>query len=256
MTKTMTVSLLFVLVLATILFLLVWYLTDDAKAAREAASVALAALPGLSSWLEHLEARHSSDPGKRMAIRSFEGFSISLPLAVAMGTMVGVAIIAIASVFAGVALSAATSQILEGAKGAASLAAANFGNIPIFLVGFYLLGRWVSWRCSRNGTLAVVLTALLTATILRSTDFLLMSPEEWESYYQLKRTSLGLLEAALIEFAAILVPSLLGAWHGRRERMSKYMGYLLSALPEETQNSLVDLAFEEVTNIVEARRSR
>jgi hypothetical protein len=31
-------------------------------------------------------------------------------------------------------------------------------------------------------------------------------------------------------------------------------GYLLSALPEETQNSLVDRAFEEVKKIVEVRR--
>jgi hypothetical protein len=59
----------------------------------------------------------------------------------------------------------------------------------------------------------------------------------------------------LCSVSFILVPGLLGFWRGRRERTSKYMVYLLSALPEETQNSLVDLAFEEVREIVEARRS-
>ena len=38
--------------------------------------------------------------------------------------------------------------------------------------------------------------------------------------------------------------------------MSKYMGYLLSALPEETRNSLVDLAFDEVKKIVDAQRQQ
>src|SRR5882724_10384516 len=156
--KTMTVSLLFVSVIATILFLTVWYLTDDAKAAREAAAFAVAALPSISSWLEHSEAKQSSDPGKRMAIRSFEGFSISLPVAIAVGTIVGVAIVNIGSFFSGFAAgmtrAEAASQAPEIAERAKALAGANFANIPIFLVGFYLLGRWLSRR-SRNAIFAV-----------------------------------------------------------------------------------------------------
>jgi hypothetical protein len=259
MKTTMTVSLLFVAVLATILFLLVWYLTNSVEAARGAASFAVTALPSISSWLEQSEAKQSSIPGKRMAIRSFEGFSISLPVAIAVGTIVGVAIVNIASFFSGFAAGMmrpeAASQAPEVAERAKALAGANFANIPIFLVGFYLLGRWLSRR-SRNAIFAVVLTALLTAIIIRLLDFLVASPEEWKAYYQQERAVLSLLGAVFIQFAAILVPSLLGFWRGRRERTSQYMGYLLSALPEDTQSSLVDLAFQEVRKNVEARRSR
>jgi hypothetical protein len=97
--------------------------------------------------------------------------------------------------------------------------------------------------------------ALLTAIMNRLLELLVMSPEVWQSFYGPERTVLSLLVLVFVQFAFILVPGLLGFWRGRRERTSKYMVYLLSALPEETQNSLVDLAFEEVREIVEARRS-
>jgi len=257
--KTMTVSLLLVSALAAALFLLVWYLTDDAKAAREAATFVIPALPIVSSWLEQAEAKQSSDPGKRMAIRSFEGFSISLPVAVAVGTIVGVAIVNIGSFFSGFAVGVmrpqAVSQAQEIAERAKALAGANFASIPIFLVGFYLLGRWLSRR-SRNALSAVFLTALLTAIIVRSVDFSVASPEEWKGFYQFEKAFLSLSGVILIQFAVILIISLVGFWRGRGERKSQYMGYLLSALPEDTQNSLVDLAFGEVKGIVEVRRSR
>jgi hypothetical protein len=257
--KTMTMSFLFVAVLAPILFLLVWYLTDNVDAAKGAAAFAVTALPSISSWLEHSEAKQSSIPGKKMAIRSFEGFSISLPVAVAVGTIVGVAIVNIASFFSGFVVglvrSVAAGQAPEVAETSTLLRASTLGNLPIFLIGFYLLGRWLSWRCSKNGILAVVLMALLTAIMNRLLELLVMSPEVWQSFYGPERTVLSLLVLVFVQFAFILVPGLLGFWRGRRERTSKYMVYLLSALPEETQNSLVDLAFEEVREIVEARRS-
>jgi hypothetical protein len=255
--KTMTVSLLFVAVLATILFLLVRYLTDDVVAAKGAASFALTAWPSISSWLEHFEAKQSSIPGKAMAIRSFGEFSISFPVAVAVGTIVGLAIFNIAGFFSGFGAGMVTSQAPELAEKKGTLFQAGaVGVLPVLLVGFYFLGSWLGSRCSRNGILAVVLMALLTAIINKLSELLVTSPEEWQSLYQLERTVLNLFVMGFGQFAFILVLGLLGFWRGRRERTSKYMGYLLSALPEETQNTLVDLAFEEVRKIVETRRSR
>src|SRR5258707_15357382 len=76
--KTMTVSFLLVASIAIILFVLVWLLTGNVDAAKGAGAFAVTALPSMASWLEHSEAKKSIIPGKNMAIRSFEGFSISL----------------------------------------------------------------------------------------------------------------------------------------------------------------------------------
>jgi hypothetical protein len=252
--KTMTVSLLFVAVLASILFLSVWYLTANADAAKSAAAFAVAALPSVSAWLEQSEAKQSSIPGKKMAIRSFEGFSMSLPVAVAVGTIVGVAILNIANFFAGFVAGMISSTVATASATSAIMRISILGSFPVTLLGFYLLGKWLSWRCSRNGIVAVVLVALLTAIANRLLE-LSVPGDAWQSIYQEERTALSLSVLALSQFAFLLVLCLLGFWRGRRERMSRYVGYLLSALPAETQDSLVDLAFEEAKKIVADRRS-
>ncbi|MDB5607517.1 MAG: hypothetical protein JWP25_4417 [Bradyrhizobium sp.] len=252
--KTMTTSLLFVGVLASILFLVVLFLTGSVEAAKGGAAFTVAALPSVSSWLEQVEAKRSNNPGTKMTIRSFDGFAISLLAGVAVGTIVGVAITNIASFFSGMVVGA-IAAMLGRADQIELLRVGMIGNIPIVFIGFYLLGRWLGSRSPRNGLFMVVLSVLLTAIANRLLEFLFVPPETWKSLYQVERNVLGLLQTVSVQFAVTLVPTLVGFWRGRKMRTSKYMGYLLSALPEDTQNSLVDLAFEEVKQKVKARRS-
>ena len=259
--KTITVSFLLIVALATILFLSVWGLTGSVDAAKGAAAFAVTALPSVSSWLEQSEAKRSIIPGYKMAIRSIDGFSISLPVLVAVGTMIALAILIIGNAFSSFVLESVRSVFsqapeLSDAEKAALISLSGLANLPILLVGTYLLGKWVSWRCARNGILAVVLIALLTAFLNRLTDFFILTPGEFQALFQREKTIPNLAPFFLVQFVSISVPGLLGFWRGRRERMSKYMGYLLSALPEETRNSLVDLAFDEVKKIVDAQRQQ
>jgi hypothetical protein len=47
----------------------------------------------------------------------------------------------------------------------------------------------------------------------------------------------------------IVVPGLIGYWRGQRQRLSKYLDYLLSVLPQQTRDTVVDLAFEEAQKV-------
>jgi hypothetical protein len=258
--KTMTVGFLLVAATATILFLLIWVLTNNVDAAKGAAAFAVTALPAVSSWLEHSEAKKSSIPGEKIAIRSFEGFSISLPAVVALGTIIALAVLNIGNFFAGFFAAAmrfaASGQEIDEPQKGELLQTAILAYLPILAAGLYFLGKWISWRCARNGILAVVLIAFLTASITKLSDFMILTPTQWHSLNPLhEKTVPALLAVVSYQFAFIAVMGLLGFWRGRRQRTSKYMNYLLSALPEDTRNSLVDLAFDEVRKIVDARRS-
>jgi hypothetical protein len=257
--KTITVSFLLVAALAAVLFLSVWYVTDNIDAAKGAAAFAVTALPSVSSWFEQSEAKKSSVPGEKMAIRAFEGFTISFPVVVALGTIIALAILNIGMFFTGGLVgmmgSSASGQALSVSEKAELIGIAGLGNVPILSIGSYLLGKWISWRCARHGILAVLLVALLTALISKTIDFAALTADEWRTLYQQERTVVSAIVVWLMQFAFISVASLLGYWRGRRQRTTKYMNYLLRALPDETQNSLVDLAFDEVKRIVDAKRS-
>jgi hypothetical protein len=231
--------------------------TEDVAAAKGAAAFAVTALPGVSSWLEHLEAKKSSSPDNKMAIRSFKGFSISLPIAVILGAIIAFAILNIGNFLSGLVVGAlrTASQVSDETGKGALIRIAILAYLPVFMVGFYLLGKWVSWRGARNGLLAVILIALLTALLIKLLDFVVLPPNEWKDLYEQEKSVSSMLVVMLPQIAFVAVPALIGFWRGRRHRTTKYMDYLLSALPEETRNSLVDLAYDEVTKIVDARRS-
>jgi len=259
--KLVTISFFLVAAIAAVLFLLVWFLTNNVEAARGVAACAVAALPTVSSALEKSEAKESSLPEKKMAIRSIEGFSISFPAVVAIGAIIGVAILNLGSFFGGMLVGAvrqlATSETMDAAEKGRLFPIVGLANLPFLIIGSYLLGKWVSWRCGKWGIAAVVLIAFLIAALNRTIDAFTLTSDEWQAlFHQSEKNFLGMAIAIIPQFAMIVIPGLLGYWRGRRRRMTKYMDYLLSALPEETRNSIVDLAFDEVTRVVDARRAK
>lgn len=254
--KTMTTSLLFVAVLAAIFFVLIWFLTGDIGDAKGGAAFAVAGLPSISSWIEQLEAKRSSVPGAKMAIRSFEGFSISFPAAIAFGAIVAIAVINLSGAFVGFIAGAigAVAHIGEDAEGDL-LRTASIGNIPIICIGFYLFGRWLGARTRKHGLYAVGLAVLIASVTTRLADFFLLPAETWRSLFRMDAGVRQLLLLIAMQVALIAGPTLLGFWRGRKMRLSRYMAYLLSALPEETRDSLLDLAYEEVKQKVAAQRA-
>jgi hypothetical protein len=256
--KTMTISFLFAAVLAAALFLVVWYLTDSAEAAKGASAFAVTALPSISNWLEQSRARQSVVPGNKTNIQSFNGFAISPWVTVVIGTVVGVAIFNFASFLTGVVAAlvkvpATNGLAFESGDVGGLLRKVSLANIPIIMVGFYLLAKWLTWR-SRNGIMVVLSVVVLTSIAIKSIDFFFLTSATWQSLFGMEKTVSTLLLLMSGQLVLVLIPSLLGFWRGRREKTSRYMAYLLATLPQETQNSLLDLAYDEVTKIVEARR--
>jgi hypothetical protein len=250
----MTISFLLAAIAAIVLYLIVWGMTSDVDAAKTAAAFSMTSLPGISSWLEHWEAKKSSLPGQKMAIRSLEGFSISFPILVAVGVIIAVAIVQIGAFISGIIVD--MINLGTGAQrlsGSPRYTAAGIANIPIVLIGAYLLGSWIGSRCARNGIFAVILVAALGAIASKSLDFLGMPSEEFHTLFGESLASVFPFVLGLFGFFAI--SGLLGFWRGSRLQKTKYINYLLSALPEDTRNLLVDLAFEEAKKIADNRRA-
>ena len=56
---------------------------------------------------------------------------------------------------------------------------------------------------------------------------------------------------AIISFI-IVVPGLIGYWRGQRQRLSKYLDYLLHVLPPQDRDTVVDLAYGEAQKVAAA----
>ena len=63
-----------------------------------------------------------------------------------------------------------------------------------------------------------------------------------------------MLKRIIIISLIVIVPGLIGYWRGKRQSLSKYLYYLLSVLPPQTRDTVVELAFEEAQKVSAAAR--
>jgi hypothetical protein len=125
-----------------------------------------------------------------------------------------------------------------------------FGTIAT-IFGAYLVGRWIGARTSRFGIVAMLLIAPLTAVAAVGMDMLLATV--FTGVADLGRLAFSgiLMRITFISFI-VIVPGLIGYWRGQRQKLSKYLDYLLSVLPQPTRDTVVDLAFGEAQNVAAA----
>ena len=50
-------------------------------------------------------------------------------------------------------------------------------------------------------------------------------------------------------FGSMTVPGLIGVWRGKRMRLTRYLGYLLSRLPMDTRFAIVNMVYDEVNRL-------
>jgi hypothetical protein len=219
-------------------------LAESMQAAAVAASLPALALPAIAEALERATARRHLAAGKPTAIYNYHEFQLPWPVMVLCGSLVLFAIdwisTFIASLAAGIS-SASIGFMAEDFSEHLFLAALAI-NVPTLMVGGYFVSRWIGTRCSRGGTIAVLLTCIL-ATAAATGLTALMPVEGAERAFIL----LNLLELPFVLFCGLV-----GYWRGRRARWSKYLGYLLGVLPPETRDTIVDLAFTETRKAVAA----
>jgi hypothetical protein len=204
--------------------------------------------PKIVESLEHQEARKNLAEGKRAPVYDFSGFQIAWPLMVLYGVLL-LNTIALVSSFIGGALSGrlmASQGKAEDVKTGMYLAGAV--GVPLIIMGGYLLGRWIGTRCSRRGVIVVLLVVLGNAVI--STAI--------EHSFPMGDTEVPILSRETsvvrhtISACVLLLVLLIGYWYGRKYRLAKYLHYLLSVLPVETRDVVVELAFDEAQKVASA----
>jgi hypothetical protein len=206
----------------------------------------VSSLPKVAELLERQESIKRLAGGGRKAVYDFRGFQIAWPLMVVYGTVALSLVGQAGAGIAGIGL-AATGVPSEGANAAMFAKAAGFFGTVATILGAYLVGRWIGARTARRGIVAILLIAPLTAAAAVGTDMLLL-PDE---VYSGMQRSGSLMEIAKISFI-VIVFGLIGYWRGHRRRLSKYLDYLLSVLPAQTRETVVELAYEESQKVAAA----
>jgi hypothetical protein len=220
-----------------------------AAAATSFASLVITTFPKVAELLEQQESRKRLAAGNRKPVYDFGGFQIAWPLMVVYGTValsfVGQAAAGIAGMVLGLA------ALFEGENAPkAAVATGLFGTIAT-IFGAYLVGRWIGARTSRFGIVAMLLIAPLTAMAAVGIDMLLATV--FTAVADLGQLPFsGILMRIIFISFIVIVPGLIGYWRGQRQKLSKYLDYLLSVLPQPTRDTVVDLAFGEAQNVAAA----
>ena len=234
---------------------------NNNEVATGLATLPIAGSPHIVELLERGQARREFARGQPNMIHSFEGFAISWPILVLCGVVVVWAIMEasaylasslvtlIAASFTGVTKTEDLTGKLPTVIGIMGLS----NSVPIRLVGGYLLGRWIGTRCARYGILALLLSVALGAIASMTGAYFVTSADTFKDVFG-AQNELGFMAlAGATSFCYIFASGLLGYWRGRRRKLSRYILYLLSVLPNDVRGVLVDLAFEEAQNAGKAR---
>ena len=111
----------------------------------------------------------------------------------------------------------------------------------------YFVGRWIGSRVERY-SIVVLLSAVSGASLLSLLAFY-FAPQVADIMFGSKVSVRLLLLTFADNAGTMAVPGLIGAWRGRRARLTKYLGYLLGRIPDDTRLVIVNLAFEEAERI-------
>ena len=133
----------------------------------------------------------------------------------------------------------------------------SFGVAMFFVVIFviilaYMIGRWIGSRIGSSSinALAVGIATVVTVSLL-DTILLFVLPEESVQRFgsfMPERSFKWFLYGLLFKSTVYGIAMSLGIWRGRVMRIRNYLYFLLKKLPRNTQQNLVELAYEETKN--------
>jgi hypothetical protein len=253
--KNVVLSVLVVLVLgaAVVATLSIFEITK--KAAELIAGMLAAAIPTVHQLLQKSGSRLSLSARKRGVV-SLQGYTMPVVMLALYGILILWSASELMGALAGVAASAA-GVTKENFSSILALAA-----IPQMIVA-YFVGRWIGVRSQSKGLFAVLAVGFFAPFI----DWLIShfagievplgsKPEKFES----PRLEFFYYCGAVLSYLTVItvkltVPALLGYWRGRGIQLSRYLVYLLRALPQDSQNALVNLASDEAKRLASSSGS-
>jgi hypothetical protein len=214
-------------------------MTKDA--AKPLAAGFMGAIPFVHQLLQNRGSHLSLSAGKR-GIVSRSGYSMPWYLLALYGALILIGVSQLASGLCGAA--AALAEVPKSDF----ILIAMLGTIPTMIFA-YLIGTWIGARSERKGLLAILIAAVSVPIFDRAFAFIVMGRKEMGIVFQ--NESVFVLFVIPIAALGLLltVPGLFGYWRGRRMHLSRYLGYLLRALPEDCRETLVNLAYDEAKRL-------
>lgn len=237
--KSLLLALAIVFAAVVITFSLLSVLSVPKEIASSASSIFFGAIPYLHKELD----RRSKQPIPAFSKRTIvplEGFGLPGAVVLCYGILLA---LAATHVFGGIAGFVAGGA---GLKGKEFVQTVVLITLPLQLVSYYLIARWIGVRSSPNGIwlLLIVFTVVSTAdNVVR-----LFLPSDL-------RESLGINVPSfawrmwVVDLISNNVLALLGFWRGRRIQLRRYGDYLLKKVTPETRLVVLSLLRDEITRI-------
>lgn len=201
----------------------------------------IAAIPLVHQLLQKRGSDLSLSPAKRGVV-SRSGYSMPWYFLALYGAMILIGVSQLVSGFAGVVAALADLQRSQ------FIYIAAVASIPTMICS-YLVGAWIGARCQTKGLLAVWIAAMAVPLFDRALVFLLMDPAQVAELFGNSNMMVVLLQAILIGGLLFGVSGSIGYWRGRKAQLSRYLGYLLRALPQESKDTLVNIAYDEAKRL-------
>jgi len=122
-----------------------------------------------------------------------------------------------------------------------------FNSMPLRVIAATYIGCWIGTR-SRPYALIIVIGAILIGTILKFLVSDLFLTEEQLKVIPKSATPLGLfIVNTAPDMLFYMICAALGFWYGQRRRLKYYLSFIMDMLPEETRQTIVEMAHDEAT---------
>jgi hypothetical protein len=123
----------------------------------------------------------------------------------------------------------------------------GFLELPLFVVGGFLIGQWVGSRCRRNGIFIIAIAVAINIIADRIGWFFVLPNHILKMvglrHYKVSWYFVLILISGIVLYTVI---GCIGLWRGYRNRETRYVSYLLSMLPDETKQQIIKTAYDEV----------
>lgn len=228
---------------ALAIFGIAYPLAGNSETAYGLAGLPFVGCHTIADLIERREAKTKLLQGKPAAIKSPEGFYVSWPLTVLYGAIVLTIFLEVINFLIGAGISKSGKLAVD--LGQVSL----FITVPVAMIATYFIGRWIGIRSRSHAVLAAIVVAFLGPGIVHGIDYLMLGDEGFKSLFDQDRTMPFALLQTVIGFIFLVLPACLGSWLGKRQRIYRYLQYLLAIVPAETRTVFIDLALQEANQV-------
>jgi len=237
--KNVALSVLVVLVLGAVLVVPLSNFESTRKAVEPIIGGFPAAVIAVHQLLQKSGSRLSLS-ARRRGVVSLHGYTMPVVMLALYGILITLSGSEVMGFLAGSAASAA------GLTGEKALSIAMLTIIPQMIVA-YFVGRWIGVRSESKGLFAILAVAFFVPFI----DLVigLFIPDVKKLLFPSKPTIADFLILLLMGAVKYGVPAVFGYWRGRVIQVSRYLAYLLRALPQESRDALVNLASDEAKRL-------